>query len=266
MECRRAYDGKPTTRDSFYRATVPLSNRFDAGQDFEQRLNPEDEPPRTRSTSTRDMKVTLGDLKKFGFTEIGCPRCDYIKLNGNSTHCGHSHSKICRDRIKQKLSETEEGRSRLEALDERLRGARPNPEDGSEKMEARAAEELMREGLPEHGQLRGDDDAGARAPPMMDTEDEGSDGENEDGDGEMKSEGEKAEDAAMGLLERDTAIERLLALSAKISEEAVAGRKTRKEAESIKETLEDPTSCGTVISELPADAKVLISNAIMQLS
>lgn len=142
--------------DSLYRATVPLETRYEAGQDFEQRLNPEDEPPRTRTTSTRDMKVTLGDLKKFGFTEIGCPRCDYIKLNGNSAHCGHSHSKICRDRIKQKLSETEEGRSRLEALDERLRRARPSPEEGSERMEARAVEELVREGLPEHVQLRGD--------------------------------------------------------------------------------------------------------------
>ena len=46
--------------DSLYRATMPLSGRHEAGQDFEQRLAPEDEVPRTRATSTRDMKVTLG--------------------------------------------------------------------------------------------------------------------------------------------------------------------------------------------------------------
>ena len=137
------------------------------------------------------MEGILGDLKRFGFTEIGCPRCDCIKLNGNSTNCGHSHSKICRDRIEQKLSETEEGTSRLEALDERLKKAKPKPEDGLERMEARAAEELMREGLPEHVQLRGDADAGAKTPPMMDTEDEDDDSENEDDDDEMKGEGEK---------------------------------------------------------------------------
>ena len=96
--------------DSLYRATTPVSGRHEADQGFEQRLAPEDEAPKTRATSSRDMKVTMGDLKKYGYTEIGCPRCDYIKQHGSGANCGHPHSKICRDRIKQELSETEEGR------------------------------------------------------------------------------------------------------------------------------------------------------------
>ena len=30
------------------------------------------------------MKVTLGDVKKFGFTDLGCSRCDYIKMHGKA--------------------------------------------------------------------------------------------------------------------------------------------------------------------------------------
>ena len=205
---------------------MPLSGLHETDQGFKQRLAQEDEAPKARATSSRDMKVTLGDLKKYGYTEIGCPRCDYIKQHGSGANCGHSHSKICRDRIKQKLSGTKEGRPRLEAVDERLWKARVQPEEGPRKLETQAAEELMREGLPEHAQLRGDEDRGIRTLGMEDThDDEESNDEDEmvDDSEPTAAEGQPV-DADMGFPKSETALERLFALSAKISEEATPNR------------------------------------------
>ena len=62
--------------DVFYRANAPLLDRRDPEAGFEPRVNPEDEPPKTRATATRDMKVTASDIERFGFTEYGCGRRD----------------------------------------------------------------------------------------------------------------------------------------------------------------------------------------------
>ena len=49
--------------DAFYRATVQLAGRREGEQGFDPRVAPEDEPPKTRASAERDMKVTLGDIK-----------------------------------------------------------------------------------------------------------------------------------------------------------------------------------------------------------
>ena len=220
--------------DALYRAAVPLSSRREPDQGFEHRATAEDEDPQTRTSSMRDMKVTLGDLKKYGYTEIGCPRCDYIKEHGNATNCGHAHSKICRDRIKQKLSESEAGRARLAAVDERLKRVRRQDGDGGDALEHRAAEELVREGLPEAARQRvvaaRESDSGTKTPIGTDSEEDDSMSEAGDENEEMGDEeafepesvDSDNEDEDMGLLENDTALERLFKLSSEISEEAMS--------------------------------------------
>ena len=134
--------------DALYRAAQPIADRKEPDRAFDYRPTQEDEGPKTRASNSRDMKVTLGDLKRFGFTEVGCPRCDYIQEHGQAKDCGHAHSVVCRERIKRLLSESEEGRARLEAFDERRKKREAVQEKGGEELERKAAEELIQEGAP----------------------------------------------------------------------------------------------------------------------
>ena len=68
-----------------------------------------------------DFSVVRKDLEEFGYTEVGCPRCDFMSTHGHARGCGIAHSKICRNRIKRALGETAEGRERLDRFEERRR-------------------------------------------------------------------------------------------------------------------------------------------------
>ena len=67
--------------DVFYRAALPTADRREPDTGFEARVNPEDEPPKTRATAGLEMKVTASDIERFGFTEYGCGRCDCICIH-----------------------------------------------------------------------------------------------------------------------------------------------------------------------------------------
>ena len=88
-------------QDTLYRAAAAPTGRREPDEGLKDRIAPEDEPPRTRVSTTREMKVTLDDIKKYGFTEVGCDRCDFIKEHGHAKGCGHAHSLVCRERIRQ---------------------------------------------------------------------------------------------------------------------------------------------------------------------
>ena len=126
-------------------------------------------------------------------------------MHGNALGCGHAHSQICRDRIKNELSRTEDGRARLQAFDDRKKRSEEKNKDGSKAMEARAAEELLREGLPEGVRVQGGEDDPGRTPKMADTEDEAMEEKgdvNESGemDDEEDMDEDKGEDSDMTLL------------------------------------------------------------------
>ena len=76
-------------------------------------MAPEDELPKTRITGQNNLRVTLQDLKDFGYTELGCQRCDHIRAHGHGRECGYAHSAACRNRIKEELKKTPEGRRRV---------------------------------------------------------------------------------------------------------------------------------------------------------
>ena len=82
-----------------------------------------------RSIAVRDLNVIIDDLRKFGPTELGCQRCDHHRLHKDMKDCSSRHSKVCRERIKGKLSETPEGKVRLDRVQARLDRSRlPNRE------------------------------------------------------------------------------------------------------------------------------------------
>ena len=61
------------------------------------------------------------DLDAYGYTTT-CQRCQHIRIHGPGTGTG-PHSEECRAHIIGKLQETEEGRKRLAAADQRAHRA-----------------------------------------------------------------------------------------------------------------------------------------------
>ena len=83
--------------------------------------------PKDKRPKTCDLRVTIDDVRKFGLTELGCQRCDRHRLHKDMKYCSYTHSKVCRERIKGKLSETPEGKVRLDRVQARLDRSRlPN--------------------------------------------------------------------------------------------------------------------------------------------
>ena len=112
-------------QDSLYRAAAAPTIRTEGGSGFEQRTAPEDEPPKTRETTTRDLRVTEEDIERFGATDFGCQRCDFYSTNRTTRGCPYAHSRHCRERIKRRLAESEEGLVRLRKVEERLQRRDP---------------------------------------------------------------------------------------------------------------------------------------------
>ena len=57
------------------------------------------------------LYIRQRDLHRHGYTP-NCPRCD--RIIANKSFIWHKHSEICRQRITEKLSKTEEGQQRIE--------------------------------------------------------------------------------------------------------------------------------------------------------
>ena len=120
-------------------------------------------------------------------------------MHGNAHGCGHARSQICRDRIKHELQKTEDGRARLQAFDERKKRSEDKGEVGSQRMEARAAEEILRERLPEGVRVQGGEDGGTRTPLAGESGDEAMDEEEKDAEtGEMDEMADDSEPVAAG--------------------------------------------------------------------
>ena len=112
-------------QDTLYRAVAQPIHKGMEQEELAERRAPEDEaPPRMRATAARDLKVTMEDLRRFGVTELGCQRCDHYRAHGDMKGCPHRHSTVCRNRIKARLADSEEGRARLTRVQERIDRAR----------------------------------------------------------------------------------------------------------------------------------------------
>ena len=74
-------------------------------------------PVRDDLPKARRVYITQKDLDKFGYT-VTCPRCQHIRTHGPKSATG-PHSEECRAHIVSKLRESEEGRQRLSAAEQR---------------------------------------------------------------------------------------------------------------------------------------------------
>ena len=74
-------------------------------------------PTLDKAPQLRRVYIKQADLNRFGYTQ-GCKRCQHILMYGPSSGT-MPHSDACRARIVAELSNTEDGRARLERLTER---------------------------------------------------------------------------------------------------------------------------------------------------
>ena len=68
-------------------------------------------------TSIRRLRINQSDLDKHGYHQ-DCPQCKHIRRHGKA-RAGITHSDACRKQMIEALSQTEEGRARLQAQEER---------------------------------------------------------------------------------------------------------------------------------------------------
>ncbi len=65
----------------------------------------------------RDVRLLKKDFEEFGYTEHGCDRCQWARRYGWGATTTLSHSRERRERIKDALRNTVEGKQRVEAND-----------------------------------------------------------------------------------------------------------------------------------------------------
>ena len=114
---------KPETRARF---TEPAS----AGGDTTETAQP---------SAPRRLRINQSDLNEHGYTD-GCQQCGHIQRNGKA-RMGGQHSNRCRERIEKAIGESEAGKSRLEAHEERVtRAMAERVEHTMKTIEARAGQ------------------------------------------------------------------------------------------------------------------------------
>ena len=79
---------------------------------------PHEPPDPTRPGPLRRMRINKSDFEKHGYTE-SCSQCRHIQRYGKA-QAGMVHSEQCRRRIAEALAQTDEGKARLQADEERL--------------------------------------------------------------------------------------------------------------------------------------------------
>ena len=176
-------------RDSLYRATAEPTGHREAGMSFEGRPVREYKGPTTRNRGVHDFSVLKRHLKEYGYTEIGCPRCDHMRTHGTGRGCAVAHAKRCRDRIKRAMGETDSGRAELKKFTDRQGVKQEVVQDGARGPDL---------GLPPAPAFtptsEAEDDLGSPAHPRCDPEatpvpsEEGSDDDNRMADEELSHE------------------------------------------------------------------------------
>ena len=130
----------------------------------EEQLQPQPEQPDAEPSggkaappeniNPRDFKILQKDLQKYGYTS-GCPGCLAARLKQQA----QNHNTNCRNRIKQELLKTDEGRARVEAAAARMlagpraRAAEPDPQPLGD--EDRADQNIPEPGPPAEGRVVG---------------------------------------------------------------------------------------------------------------
>ena len=99
------------------KASEGVEDHDEHGEEEEDPVPKEVNRPRAEETKVRQMRVRREDLEKFGFTP-GCPGCRTVSTPGATGNTAHNDE--CRERIKKKMSEDEEGRERLARDKERV--------------------------------------------------------------------------------------------------------------------------------------------------
>lgn len=259
-------------QDALYRAAAVPTVRSAGDAEFEHRVAPEDEEPKTRATSIRDLRVTQEDLERFGTTPMGCQRCDFYETNKHTRGCSFAHSKQCRDRIKAELGKSEEGRERLRKVEERLaRRRRPKKEDATSKAAGSEPRLIPGEARSEPpishgatGEEKGDDDddllEDVEDAAMSPADDTGSYAPPSPASGNVLVESPTEESSPGGsmasVVERDTPMERLFALSQDIFGEAVKTKASQPRSDDeLKSEFMKEERCSKMIYSLPHSAR-----------
>ena len=73
---------------------------------------------RVRDTPVRQMRINISDLKKFDHYDANCSQCQHIERYGRARP-GGQHTRTCRQALVEKMQQTEAGRARLAAEEER---------------------------------------------------------------------------------------------------------------------------------------------------
>ena len=97
------------------------------GASREQRPRPRLDQPATvhgpttdqvRPTQLRQLRINLSDLRKFNHYNGNCQQCRYIERYGKAK-AGGVHTDACRKELVDKMNQTEEGRARIAAHQDR---------------------------------------------------------------------------------------------------------------------------------------------------
>ena len=51
-----------------------------------------EEAVKPKLAGVRDLKVTQKDIERYGFTTVGCKRCEYMLEKGDAKGCTSAHS------------------------------------------------------------------------------------------------------------------------------------------------------------------------------
>ena len=65
------------------------------------------------------MRINISDLKKYELYDSNCKQCQHIEKYGKAK-AGLIHTDACRRELMRKMSQTEEGRARIESHKERV--------------------------------------------------------------------------------------------------------------------------------------------------
>ena len=105
---------------------LPWDYKFKAGSDIDSAIEPSrNPPPRAISVAPegeiyhRPFKIYKQDLQLYGYTPQ-CPGC----IAARNEQAQRPHNNACRNRIREKLMETEAGKRRIAASDERMKQLR----------------------------------------------------------------------------------------------------------------------------------------------
>ena len=71
-------------KESLCRSTAEPTGRREPSQGFKERPIPEHAQVTTRARSVHNFSVMIRHLEEFGYTEVGCPRCDYMRTRGEA--------------------------------------------------------------------------------------------------------------------------------------------------------------------------------------